>query len=116
MISIIEKSKEFDKVDEYLLTTGKGATSIKDVEDNTTIIVDGYLIFEDEKDSGTVEIMSIITPDREVFCTQSQTFKNSLLDMFSIMDGQQFPIIKVSGTTRSGRPYVDCNLDIEKLR
>ncbi len=117
MINIIEKSKDFDKVDEYLMTVGKGVTSIKDVEDETHIMVDGYMIFEDIKDSGeSIEVLSVITPDKEVYASQSQTFKRSLLDIINIMGDGSAPIVKISGTTKAGRPYVDCKLDIERLR
>ena len=116
MINIIVKSKDFDKVEEYLMTKGKDVHSVKDVEDGTSILVDGYIIFTDTNKNGDeIEVMSIITPEKEVYATQSQTFKESLLDIISIM-GVGAPIVKISGTTKSGRPYVDCKLDIERLR
>ena len=116
MINIIAKSKDFDKVEEYLMTKGKDVHSVKDVEDGTSILVDGYIIFTDTNKNGDeFEIMSIITPEKEVYATQSQTFKESLLDIISIM-GVGAPIVKISGKTKAGRPYVDCKLDIEQLR
>lgn len=117
MINIIEKSKDFDKVDEYLMTKGKDTHSVKDVEDGTSIMVDGYIFFTDTKKDGTeIEVMSFITPEKEVYATQSHTFKESLLDILSLYDYCVTPIVKISGTTKAGRPYVDCKLDIEKLR
>lgn len=117
MINIIEKSKDFDKVDEYLMTKGKGTYSVKDVEDGKSIIVEGYVIFTDmKKDGTTFDVMALITPEKEVYATQSQTFKESLLDIVSIFGEFPVPIVKISGTTKSGRPYVDCKLDIEQLR
>ena len=117
MINIIEKSKDFDKVDEYLMTKGKDTHSVKDVDDGTSIVVDGYIIFTDvKKDGNEIEVMSIITPEKEVYATQSQTFKESLLDIISIIGDGVAPIVKISGTTKAGRPYVDCKLDIEQLR
>lgn len=117
MINIIEKSKDFDKVDEYLMTKGKDTQSVKDVEDGTHITVDGYIVFTDIKKDGTeIEVMSVITPEKEVYATQSQTFKESLLDIISILGSGSAPIVKISGTTKAGRPYVDCKLDIEALR
>ena len=116
MINIIVKSKDFDKVEEYLMTKGKDVHSVKDIEDGTSILVDGYIIFTDTNKNGDeFEIMSIITPEKEVYATQSQTFKESLLDIISIM-GVGAPIVKISGKTKAGRPYVDCKLDIEQLR
>ena len=61
-MNITERSREFDKVEEYLLTLSKDAMSLKDVEDSTVIPVAGYLVYEDinSKDE-EVEILSIIS-------------------------------------------------------
>lgn len=118
MITIKEQSREFDKVEQYLMTISPAMKSIKDVEDGTKITVAGTLVFEDEKESTgeVVEILSIITPDKEVYSCQSATFKRSLRDISNIMDGQEFTIIKTSGQTKAGRPYVDCQLDITAIK
>lgn len=111
-MNITERSREFDKVEEYLLTLSKDAMSLKDVEDATVIPVAGYLVYEDinSKDE-EVEILSIITPTNEVYSCQSATFKKSFKQMWDLMGGQSFSIIKTSGTTKAGRPYIDCTLD-----
>ena len=89
----------------------------KDVVDNTSIPVAGYLTFTDEKENGdSVDILSIITPDNEVFSCQSATFKRSFDNITNIMHGKQFSIIKVSGTTKAGRPYIDCALDVKSVK
>ena len=99
------------------MTLDRGIKSLKDVEDNTSIPVAGYLTFTDEKENGdSVDILSIITPDNEVFSCQSSTFKRSFDNITSIMHGRQFSIIKVSGTTKNGRPYIDCTLDVKSVK
>ena len=86
MQNITFKSREFTNVEIYLMTKSPAITSIKDVEDGTSINVDGWLIFEDEKEDGdTSTIVSIITPDRKVFSAQSKTFRDSLSDISIIM-------------------------------
>lgn len=111
-----EKSREFSKVEMYLMTLSPAIVSAKELEDGEKITVDGYLIFEDVKDSGeAVEIMSIITPEKKVYSCQSATFKRSILDISAIMDGNTFTVIKTSGETKSGRAYINCELDIESL-
>ena len=120
MITIKETSKEFTEVEQYLMTLSSDITSMKDVADGTSIEVAGTLLFVDTKETGTdagkeVEILSIITPDNEVYSCQSATFKRSMGDISKIMHGQPFSIIKKSGTTKAGRPYIDCALDITKL-
>lgn len=116
-MKITEKSREFSKVEEYMLTLDKNAKSFKDIEDGTSVEVAGYLVYEDiNSRDEQVEILSIITPSKEVFSCQSQTFKKSFKNMFEMMDGNSFALIKVSGTTKAGRPYIDCVLDINSVK
>lgn len=116
-ITINTQSNDFTEVEQYLMTLDRGIISLKDVEDNTSIPVAGYLTFTDEKKNGdSVDILSIITPDNEVFSCQSATFKRSFDNIFNIMHGKQFSIIKVSGTTKAGRSYIDCALDKKSVK
>ena len=116
-ITINTQSKDFTEVEQYLMTLDRGIKSLKDVEDNTSISVAGYLTFTDEKENGdSVDILSIITPDNEVYSCQSVTFKRSFDNISNIMHGKQFTVIKLSGTTKNGRPYIDCGLDVKSLK
>ena len=116
-ITINTQSKDFTEVEQYLMTLDRGIQSLKDVEDNTSIPVAGYLTFTDEKENGdSVDILSIITPDNEVFSSQSATFKRSFDNITNIMHGKLFSVIKVSGTTKAGRPYIDCTLDVKSVK
>ena len=116
-ITINTQSKDFTEVEQYLMTLDRSIKSLKDVKDNTSIPVAGYLTFTDEKENGdNVDILSIITPDNEVFSCQSATFKHSFDNISSIMHGKQFSIIKLSGTTKNGRPYIDCALDVKSVK
>ena len=116
-ITINTQSKDFTEVEQYLMTLDRSIKSLKLVEDNTSIPVAGYLTFTDEKDNGdSVDILSIITPDNEVFSCQSATFQRSFDNITNIMHGKQFSIIKVSGTTKAGRPYIDCALDVKSVK
>lgn len=116
-ITINTQSKDFTEVEQYLMTLDRGIKSLKDVEDNASIPVAGYLTFTDEKEDGdNVDLLSIITPDNEVFCCQSDTFKRSFDNITNIMHGKPFSVIKVSGTTKAGRPYIDCVLDVKSVK
>lgn len=116
MIKINEMSREFNEVEQYLMTIAPSIISLKDVEDGEHITVDGVLLFEDVKDSGEcTEVMSIITPDKKVYCCQSATFKRSINDISSIMKGKSFTVIKTSGKTKANRDYINCVLDVESL-
>lgn len=116
-ITINKQSKDFTEVEQYLMTLDRGIKTLKDVKDNTSIPVAGYLTFTDEKENGDiVDILSIITPDNEVFSCQSVTFKRSFDNITNIMHDKQFSIIKVSGTTKNGRPFIDCALDVKSVK
>ena len=117
MINIKEMSKEFNEVEKYLMTIAPSIISMKDVEDGERITVDGILMFEDIKeDTGeTVEVMSIITPEKHVYSCQSATFKRSVRDISNIMNGKTFTVIKTSGKTKANRDYINCVLDVENL-
>lgn len=116
MVEIIEMSREFTKVEKYLMTTAPDIEPLKNIADGESIPVDGYLIFDDIKDNGDMqEIVSIITPDKKVYSGQSATFKKSLKDIESVMEGEKFSIIKISGKTKVGRDYINCILDVSNL-
>lgn len=117
MVEIKTASREFTEVEQYLMTISPSIQSAKDVEDGTHITVDGILEFTDIKENTgeAVDVMSIITPDKQVYSCQSATFKRSIRDISNIMNGKQFTVIKTSGVTKSGRGFINCVLDIESL-
>lgn len=117
MITITNTTKEFTNVEKYLLTVAPTIKTVKTLHDGDVINVAGYLEFIDEKEDGTKsELMSIITTDNAVFSTQSVTFKRSIKDIETVMQGQfPFPVKKISGQSKAGRKFVDCVLDIDSL-
>ena len=117
MIKITNTSRDFTEVEQYLMTIAPSIVSMKDVEDGERIAVDGILFFEDVKENTgeVVEIMSIITPAKAVYSCQSSTFKRSINDISSIMNGNPFTIIKTSGKTKAGRDFINCELDVQSV-
>lgn len=117
MIEIKTVSREFTEVEQYLMTIAPSIHSIKDIEDGTHITVDGILEFTDIKENTgeAVDVMSVITPDKQVYSCQSATFKRSIRDISNIMNGKQFTVIKTSGKTKAGRDFINCVLDTESL-
>lgn len=117
MVEIKTVSREFTEVEQYLMTIAPSIQSAKDVEDGTRITVDGVLEFTDIKENTgeAVDVMSIITPDKQVYSCQSATFKRSIRDISNIMKGKEFTVIKTSGKTKAGRDFINCVLDTESL-
>jgi len=115
MIEIKEKSRDFNKLETYLLTMGNNSISVKDVPDGTPITVSGYCIFSDDDKDDATELLSVLTPDNEVYTCQSSTFRKSLIDMYTTLEVETLPIIKTSGKSKAGREFVDCMLDVSKF-
>ena len=116
MVEIKEMSREFTKVEKYLMTIAPNIEPLKNIEDGESIQIDGFLIFDNIKDNGDAhEIVSVITPDKKVYSGQSATFRQSLKDIESVMDGEKFSIVKISGKTKAGRDYINCTLDVSNL-
>lgn len=110
-MNILRKSREdFSKVEMYLLTSSNNSNSVKNLEDGTELSVKDYLLYETEKDGSTSELLAIMTSENEVYVTQSATFKRSFFEIADIMEGDPFTVRKVSGTSKSGRPFVNCTL------
>lgn len=116
MITIKNETRNFSKVEHYIMTKAPTIKSVKTLDDGDVINVAGYIEFVDVKEDGTTnEIMSIITSDNMVYSTQSATFKRSIKDIENVMEGFPFPVKKISGQSKAGRKYVDCVLDIDIL-
>lgn len=115
-MNILEQSRELTKVELYLMTKNPACISVSNVADSTVINVSAFLVYEDINSKGeTVELLSILTPDNKVYACQSATFKKSFKDIADIADGDEFAVVKVSGTTKAGRPYINCVLDVNSL-
>lgn len=116
MINIIS-NQEYNEIEKYLMTISPAIESIKNLPDGEKITVKKYMIFEDVKENTgeTVEILSILTPDNEVYSAQSATLKRSFNDIVNIMGDKPFTIIKISGKTKSNRDFINCILDVESI-
>lgn len=116
MVEIIKESREFTDVEKYLMTIAPNMVQMNSVPDETKIVIDGYLVFNDIKDDGTTtEVMSIITPEKKVYSAQSKTFKKAVYDIFALFNNAPVGIIKTSGETKAGRKYINCFLDVESV-
>ena len=115
-ITIKETSREFSKVELYLMTSAPNIKSLKDIEDGTSIPVAGWLTFDDEKNGTISTITSIITPDKEVYAFQSETARRSLVEVSDIMGDELYSVVKLSGLTKAGRPYINLTLDVDSIQ
>lgn len=114
-MKIVKTSREFTKQEQYLMTMSPTLKMVNHVEDGETLNVSGYLTYTDtQSDGAEVEILSVIGLDKagnvDIWACQSRTFKESFGNLASIFGDEEFTIVKISGETKAGRPYVNCDL------
>lgn len=112
MKNIINKSRELTNQELYLLVMSPKAESVKK-HVGERIDVSAWLLFEDvNKKSGEVHsVLSILTPENEVFSTISPTFQSDFMDMAELFHND-FAFEVISGKSRAGREFVTCALAI----
>ena len=112
MKNVIEKSRELTNQELYLLTMSPKGVSLKD-HVGERIAVSAWVVFEDvNKKTGEVHtVLSVLSPDNEVFSTISPTFKNDFMDMAELFHND-FEFEVLSGKSRAGREFITCALAI----
>lgn len=112
MKNIINKSRELTNQELYFLTMSPKADSVKN-HVGERIEVSAWLLYEDvDKKSGEVhQVLSVLTPENEVFCTISPTFQSDFMDMAELFHND-FAFEIVSGKSKAGREFVTCALAI----
>ena len=100
-----------DPVFIYKMTRGKTTISVNKLDDDQLdrdYAVSAFVLYKDVNNKGEdVEILSVLTESGLVLAAQSKTFKESFFD---IVGDRPFSIRVLSGTSKSGRRYMDCDL------
>lgn len=111
MIRIEKSSRNLTEVEQYMLTLNPAIKVVKNIENGTQITVDAWATFTDTKDDGEeVHLLSILDVDGTVYSCQSETFKTTFFDIARFCENKIFTIVKLGGTTKKGREYVNCGL------
>ena len=112
MKNITNKSRELNNQEIYLMTMSPKANSVKN-HVGERIEVSAWLLFEDmDKNTGEVHsVLSVLTPENEVFSTISPTFQADFLDMAELFHND-FAFEIISGKSKAGREFVTCALAI----
>lgn len=121
-MKITEMSREFTKQEQYLMTKSPSITPVKNIPDHTELTVKGWLTFTDENNKGEESrMLSIIgeqldTDSGELVSTvwscQSDTFKRGFNNLVEIFGNDTFSIKKISGLTKAGRDFINCDLAV----
>lgn len=110
-------SESLTKAELYKMTKSPSIVSVKGVADGTTMTPIGWVTFDDENNKGEVShLLSIIGIGEDgqelVWTCQSQTFKDNFMDLWELFEGDTFKIKKLSGESKAGRGYVNCDLAV----
>ena len=122
-INVIKQSRDFTREETYKLTLGQNTKSVKDVPDQQVFQVVGFIYYtsievdyslqEEMSEEHTKNLLSIET-DLGVYVTESKTFISSFLEIAEYfkdyIDEGTLRIKKVSGESKNGRKYVDCEI------
>lgn len=109
-----------NKKELYRMTKGE-SHKVDGLEKGLSIPVDKYCLYIDEKtrqkQDGSTEvvkdqILSIISGNQK-YATISATFIRSFMEIVEIMEDEPFAIVITGGETKSGRHYVNCELDCD---
>jgi len=101
-----------DKKAVYRMTKSE-SVQVKDLERGTSLPVDRWCLYEEENSRGELQQVLSFTSGTMKISTISKTFVRSFLECAELMDGDPFSVIITGGETKSGRPFVNCELDCD---
>jgi hypothetical protein len=110
-MEILKTSKQLTTKEKYFLTMAPNAQKMKDAV-SQRVEITAFCLYTDTNAKGEVqEILSIMTPEDEVFATISPTFKEDffkLVDLFADNGETVNSIVVTSGTSKAGREFITC--------
>lgn len=102
----------------YRMTKGD-SLKIEGLEKGLSLPVENYALYTEDKtvkkqdgttDTKTDTVLTFISGGHK-FGTISATFIRSFMEIVEIMEDEPFAIVITGGTSKSGRAYVNCELD-----
>jgi hypothetical protein len=110
-MEIIKTSKELTAQERYFLTMAPSVQKMKDAV-SQEIEVSTWCVYKDTNSKNEEQtILSIATPENEVFATNSPTFIEDFLKMQTLFteSGEVVKSIKViNGQSKAGREFITC--------
>lgn len=114
-MKIINSSENLTPKEIYSLTMSPKTQKMKNAI-GSRIEIGAWAFYEDvNKKSGEIqEVLAIMTPEGEIFATNSPTFKEDFLQMqelFRDMGETVHAISVISGTSKAGREFISCTYE-----
>ena len=109
-MTITKTSRELTKKESYKMTLSPSIKKMRDIV-GAQIDVSAFIMYKDVNSDGKEqEILSVMDADGTVYATNSPTFKKDFANICDIMDGEDFSIEVISGTSKAGREFITCTL------
>ena len=102
--------EELSKKQSYDLTMNPKTQKMLDAV-GTVLDIAAWCHYKDNngKDGAEQDIMSILTPEGEIYATNSETFRKDFFRMVDLFGPDGVDCVEViTGTSKAGRPFVDC--------
>jgi uncharacterized FlgJ-related protein len=110
-MEIIKTSKELSAQERYFLTMAPSVQKMKDAVSQEIEVVAWCLYTDTNSKEEAQTILSIATPENDVFATNSKTFIEDFVKMQTMFTecGETVNAIKVmTGTSKAGREFITC--------
>lgn len=107
-MTVLESNGNLTAAEQYYLTAAPNIQKMRTVK-GQTLDVDKWCIYTDVNENTGEEfvLVSIMTPEREVFATNSKTFVQTFRQIVEIFGTDGFNRITVgSGMSKAGREFV----------
>ena len=101
-----------DKKAVYRMTKSE-SLQVKDLERGLSMPVDKWCLYEEENSKGEIQQVLSFTSGPQKVSTISKTFVRSFLECAELMQEEPFSVIITGGETKSGRSFVNCELDCD---
>ena len=111
-MKIINSSENLTPKEIYFLTMSPKTRKMKEAI-GSRIEIGAWAAYEDvnKKTGESQEVLAIMTPEGEIFATNSPTFKEDFFqmqDLFTNMGETVHSISVISGTSKNGREFIGC--------
>lgn len=107
---IIKSSGNIDKKAMFNMTEGGTSNKVSDAV-GEVIHIDSWVLYETEDSKGQqVTALAILEKNGLIYATISDTFVKKFNKILDYMDGEEFDVKVIGGTSKSGRQFVDCEI------
>lgn len=109
-MNVIKSSGNISKKDMFNMTEGGSSNKMSDAI-GQTLDMAGWILYETEDSKGqTVTALAVIEKNGLISSTISETFIKQFNKILDFMDGEDFNLKVIGGTSKNGRQFVTCEI------